>query len=195
MNNEQIQQELTIIKTMINKTRRETAESGHFFISIGISSICAVFIINFLEKSELHYLIIPFLAILVIINGIIGLLTIGNKAKKQRVESYSKTICYSIWIACVVPTVMVLFLFPLLKLYSWELTSVFISMIIGIAIFTTGVIFESRFITLSSFAWWLGAVAMAFIENIPRMWIMITIIFIGWVVPGIFLNKKYRDRS
>jgi len=195
MNNQQIQQELSIIKSMIQKTRRETAESGHFFIAIGISSIVTVFIVNLLERTELHYLIIPFLTIVLIVNGIIGFLTVGNRSKKQRVESYPKTICYSIWFACSVPTVMILFLFPLLKLYTWELTPIFISLIMGIAIFATGVIFESRFITLSSIAWWLGAVGLAFIENIPRMWIMITIICIGWVIPGILLNKRYRERS
>jgi len=195
MTNNQIQQELSIIKTMIKKTRKETAESGHFLISIGISSMLAVFIINRLEIFGLNILVIPVLILLLMANGIIGYITVGKKTKREKVKSYPKTICYNIWFACVIPTVMIVFLFPLLKFYPWHLTPVFVSMIMGIAVFSTGIIFESKFIIWSSIIWWVGAVVMSFVKDTPRMWIMITIIFIGWVIPGLILNKQYKQRS
>ena len=36
MDNNQIQQDISLIKEMIAKTRRDAADSGHFFIFLGI---------------------------------------------------------------------------------------------------------------------------------------------------------------
>ena len=47
----------------------------------------------------------------------------------------------------------------------------------------------------SSFVWWVGAVAMAVLGDVSQMYIMMVVVFLGWVLPGIFLNRQYRKRS
>jgi hypothetical protein len=115
--------------------------------------------------------------------------------KQERAQSYPKVMCYSVWFACGVPAVIITFLFPILKVYPWNLTPVLTSLIVGIGVFSSGVIFESRPIIWCSIAWWAGAFAMAFVRGTPRMFIMMGVILLGWVLPGLILNREYRNRS
>ena len=55
MNQAQVQQDISIIKEMIEKTRRETAESGFLFIIPGILCVLTVIIMSILERLNLRY--------------------------------------------------------------------------------------------------------------------------------------------
>ncbi|MCJ7812272.1 hypothetical protein MUP95_02995 [bacterium] len=195
MNDQEVQKEIVIIKKMIEKTRRETAESGHFFMAIGIYSIICISAMGTLNFFNLYDLSQAVMIVMLAGDGLIGYITVFRKEKKEKVKSYLKTICYSIWAACAIPTIIIAFLFPYLGVISRSLVGVLSSLIMGIAVFSTGIIFESRIIIWSSLAWWAGALVMAFLKVIPQPFIMVIMIFIGWIMPGIILNKKYRSRS
>lgn len=195
MNHEQIQQDLSIIKDMIEKTKKETADSGYFFIGLGLLSIFSVIIISFLEykrMEHLEHLVVPMFLFMFFASGAIGYFTINRPEKKERVKSYPKTICYSIWFACSVPVVITGFLLPMLKIIPYSLVPVLTTLILGIGVFVTGVIFESRYIYWSSAFWWCGALAMAFVHSYWRALIMVAILMFGWVLPGIILNRQYK---
>ncbi|MBN2029299.1 hypothetical protein JW824_03545 [bacterium] len=194
MKHQEVEQEIAIIKKMIEKTRKETAESGHFFIAIGIFSICCIFLIGVANFYHLIHLELPLLLIMMIGNGLIGYITVFRREKKKKVHSYLKTICYSIWAACAVPAIITFFL-PYFGVIPGNLVGVFSTLIMGIAVFSTGVIFESKFIVWSSFVWWGGAMVMAFMKVIPQSFVMVAVIFVGWVMPGIILNRRYRNGS
>lgn len=195
MDHYQIKQEISIIKEMIEKTKRETAESGHFFIAIGVFSIIATFAIGMLEFFNLNHLVLPTMITMFFVNGVIGYITISRAERKERVKSYHKTLLYNVLFSCTLPAIMIIFLFPLLKVYPWNLVPVLTSVIIGIIIYVTGVILESRFFLWSSTLWWAGAFIMAFVRGTPRVFIMMAIMFFGWVLPGFILNKQYKNRS
>lgn len=197
MNHNQVQQEISIIKEMIEKTRRETAESGHFFIIVGILSIISTIVIGFLEINRLNHFVLPTLIIFVVIMVIAGFIIGYKDEKKEKVKTYAKTIFGNLWLACGIPGLMVLFLFPLLKVYPWQLVPVLASLIMGIGLFTTGAIYDLRFIQWCSVAWWVGAFMMAILEGhrFPKLSIMITCLIIGFILPGYILNKKYKNRS
>lgn len=190
MNHDQIQQEISIIKSMIEKTRKETAESGHLFIFMGIAAAIFVLIISLLEIYRMSQLVLPAMIVLTIINGIIGYLVVAKAAEK--VKSYPKTVVTSLWAICGLTLLMMTFLFPFLKVYSFSALGTLVSMVLGIAVFMTGVIYEMRFIIWFSLTWWLGALLMALIESKFRFLIMIATIIIGWILPGIILNKRLK---
>ena len=195
MTNEDIKQNLAIIKDMVAKARRETAESGQFFIWLGVFSLFVVVIINRLEVWGHDRYVLPVLLATLVVCGLIGYFTVNRKARKQKAESYPKTVCYSVWFACSIPVCIVMFVFPLLDVYSWNLTPVLSTLILGIAVFSTGVVFESTAIVWCSTAWWAGAVAMVFVTGSPRVFIMMGIILLGWILPGLILNRRYKNRS
>lgn len=193
MNHDQIQQEISIIKSMIEKTRRETAESGHLFIFMGIAAAIFVVVISILEIYKFTHLVIPAMIILTVLNGFVGYIVVSKPAKEEKVTSYPKVVVLSLWVICGVTLLMITFLFPFLKVYSFSALGTLASLILGIAVFMTGVIYEMRFVVWYSSAWWIGAILMAISSGSYRFLIMIAVILIGWVLPGFIINKKYKN--
>ncbi len=194
MEHDQILQEISIIKKMIEKTRRETAESGHFFIFIGIIGAITTFVIGILELNRLNQYLLPVLAIMAVVSAITGYVTLSPKAGKEKVKTYAKTIFFNIWLACAIPGLIILLL-PLAGVYPFHLVPALASLIMGIGLFTTGAVYEVRFIQWSSLAWWLGAGVLAYVESPFRFIVMIGIILIGFVLPGLVFNKHYKSRN
>ncbi|MCI0512769.1 hypothetical protein L0128_06125 [candidate division KSB1 bacterium] len=195
MTPEQMQQEITTIKNMIDKTRRETAESGRLFIFLGIGAVLFVLIISLLEIYQLFNWVLPTMIGLTILNGFIGYLVVGREVKREKVTAYPKTIVLSMMMICGFTVLLLTFLFPFLKVYSWHALPILVCLIFGIAVFMTGMIYELRFIQWFSLSWWAGAILMALYDGEFRFLIMIGTIIFGWIVPGLILNQKYKNRS
>ena len=195
MDTNQIQQDISIIKEMIEKTRKTTAESGHLLLYIGILSALATIVIGILEIYELNQFVMPVVIIITVVNAFIGYVIAAKEGKNEKVKTYPKTIFWHIWMACGLAAVLIVFLFPFLDLYPFHAVPVLTSLVMGIALFITGTIFELKYIQWSSLAWWLGACLMAISEGPYKFVIMVTIILIGWIVPGFLLNKQYKKRS
>ena len=195
MDTNQMQQEISIIKEMIEKTRRTTAESGHLLIFIGVFSALATLVIGMLEIYELNQFVMPAIIIMAIVNAFIGYVIAAKEGKNEKIKTYLKTIFWNIWMVCGLTAVLIVFLFPYLNLYPFKAVPVLVSMVMGIALFTTGTIFELRFVQWSSLAWWVGACIMAIIESPYKFIIMVVIILFGWILPGFLLNKQYKIRS
>jgi hypothetical protein len=194
MTGDQVQEQLSIIREMVEKGRRETAESGAFLIWLGVIGILTVFAIRGLELSGLSHLTIPFLAVVLVVNGVVGYLTVSRRQKRAGARSYVATICYKVWFACGVSIVLVAFLLPALGAYPWSLVPVLAALFMGIGVFSTGAIFEVPAITWSSLAWWGGAVAMAIIDGPARAIVMAAAILLGMILPGAILNRRYRGQ-
>jgi len=195
MNHDQIQQEISIIKSMIEKTRRETAESGHFLILIGIVSVIGTFAIGMFKIFNLNYMDLPVMILMLVINGLIGYFVVAREEQKEKVKTYTKSMLYQVWFGCGIAAIMILFLFPLTKVYSFQLVPVLVSMIMGIMIFSAGVIYELRYIQWCSIVWWGGACLMAYIESQYKFLIMIGIIILGFILPGVIFNRQYKNGS
>ncbi len=194
MTPERIEGEILMIKEMIAKSRREAAESGHFFVGIGLLGIVATPLIGLLESTHQNRFVLPVFVLMAILAGAIGYWTLAKPAEKERVRSYPKTVCRQILFACGIPGLAILFLFPLLRVYPWDLVPVLISLIMGIMVYSAGAVFEIRSIQWCGAFWWVGAISMALLEG--HQWIRISImnlsVFAGFVLPGLILNRKYR---
>jgi hypothetical protein len=192
MTQNQIQQEITIIKQMIAKTRRATAQSGLIFIIPGIILILMVTAIHIFEYLQLYHLVIPTVIISVtivaLVSFIIGLTVTG----KQKVETYVNHLFGQIWIACGIGCIITGFLFPIFKMYNWNLIALVCWPAIGIGFYLTGVIFEIQFVKWAGIIWWIGALIMAFIPGQLRFIVVILTILIAYILPGLILNRKYK---
>jgi hypothetical protein len=195
MNPEQIQQEISMIKEMIEKTRKETAESGHFLIFMGIAAVFFVLIVSLLEIFHLHAMVLPTMIILTLINAVIGGIIVNRGEKQEKVKSYPRTLVLTIWFISSMALVLYTFVFPFLNVFTFAALPVLVSVTAGIAMFMTGVIYELAYIRWLSAAWWISAVLTALTQNKYRFLIIIAAIIIGWILPGIILNRQYKNRS
>ncbi len=188
-----MQQDIEIIKQMIEKTRLATAETGWLLILIGILSAVATLIIGLLELYGFHHLVMPVVIGLALINAGIGYAVGLRESKKNGVKTYAKNIFWNLWMACGLGALLIVFLFPQIGLYQLKSVPALVSLIMGIAVFVTGTVFELRLIQLGSLAWWIGACVMAIIPGLYTFWVMVVVIILGWIVPGLILNKQYND--
>ncbi|MBN2355278.1 hypothetical protein JXO59_04155 [candidate division KSB1 bacterium] len=195
MNQLKIEQEISIIKIMIEKTRRETAESGVFFIALGFLTAITTFAMGMLDLYHIHHLNLAILIGLTVVNGIIAFLIIQRESKTARVKSYAKTLFYSTWFAIAVPLILITFVLPFINVIPAQAIPVLAALLIGAAFFISGVIYEMKFLIWCSLAWWTGACLMAVIDSPYRFLILVAVILIGWVTPGFILNYKYKNRS
>jgi len=194
MNNLELQQEISIIRKMIEKTRQETAESGHLFITLGIVWVLVTAAIGFLEVNAFYHLIWPVLIAALILTVVIGLMIGLHEGKKERVQSYARKIFASVWLAVAVTAILVSFVFPFTHVYDNHLVPVFVSPVLGIGFFLTGIIYESKVILYCSLSWWIGSALMAYLDGYARLYIMIGILIIGYILPGIVLNFRYKKK-
>ncbi len=192
MNQATAQQQLDVIRAMVDRSRRETAESGHFFIWIGVLSTLGVFVIRMLEVTGRGAAIIPTLAALTVGNGILAYVAIVRGRRNAGARSYASRVCYSVWLACGIAAILAALLLPLLGAVPWNLVPVLVALIIGVGVFSTGVILESGSLLWGSLAWWASAIAMAMIRGGDRAYIMAAAIVLGWILPGVALNRTYR---
>ena len=109
-------------------------------------------------------------------------------------QSYPCKIFDARGIAVAISTILVAFVFPITGFYQPDPVPVFVSPFLGIGFFLTGVIYESKLIRYCSFSWWIGAVLMAYLGGCIRLYIMIAIMIIGYIVPGILLNAQYKQK-
>jgi hypothetical protein len=190
MNPEEIRQELAVIRSMIERTRRQTAESGTLFIFMGIASSVFVLAVSLLEMSGWFRLVMPVMIGLTAVNGIAGCLLIGRAIRRSSVTTYSGRVLISMWVACSAAILLMTFALPFMGVYPGSTIGILAAMVFGIGMFMTGVICEMPRIARVSLVWPAAALAMALIRSPWRIGVMIAAIIAGFILPGIWLNGQ-----
>lgn len=187
----EVQNEIAIIKAMIAKTRRETAESGLIYITLGILWVLVTVAVGVFELTALYQAIWPTTIAGAVLTVMVAVLIAYRESHKERVKSYSRVLFAQLWIACAIPAILVAFLFPLTGIYSPHLIPPLVTAVLGIAFYMTGVIYESRLIQICAFSWWIGAVVMAYTTGPVKFAMMTLIMLVGYILPGIILHREY----
>jgi len=191
----QLEQDLSIIKNMIEKTRRETAESGYLFIIPGILCILTVISMSLLNDFGLSHLARPIFLSLIGFIVLSSLLIGTHEGRKVRVQTYAKTIFAQVWIAVGVVCLLTGFLLPLLNVFPWSLQPIVPFFVLGIGIYLTGVIYEIRAIQWCGLVWWIGSFILPFVTGPMRVFLIVSIFTLGYILPGIILGRQSKNRS
>ncbi|MFQ6070848.1 MAG: hypothetical protein ACE5LC_10050 [Candidatus Aminicenantales bacterium] len=188
-------EEIRIIREMIEKTKKITAGSWMYLLVWGIVAILAVitmYILVYFEKYSWIWLDW-------IVFVLIGIVFTLFYSRRQNLSLYSKTYAHiasaHISIACGISFILVGFVFPGLKLYSWGLIPVFISLVAGILIFTMGGIFEWKLLKFCGLIWWAGSLAMVLIHENYRALLFIPLILMGYIFPALLLRSMYQKEK
>ena len=190
MQGRQIQEDLDLIKQMIEKTRRDAAQSGHYFIYMGLISLVGTVVLAILENRDLGQWVLPILILTAVANAVMGYRIAATE--NQHVRTYTKTVFWHVWMACGFTALVMVFVFPAVDLYPFTAVPVLVSMLMGIGLFVSGVLLELRFLKWSSAAWWIGACLMAMVPGSYGFTIMVVVILLGWILPGYLLNRQKR---
>ena len=194
MNNLQAKEEIRFIKEMIEKTKRDTAESWIFFFIWGVVIILAIignYVLVFIEKTSWIWLNwIVFMGI-----GVMYAMFYGIRMQKlQGIKTYAQTAVGYLCFACGMAFLLVGFIFPILNVYSYGVITLLISVIAGILVFVIGGIYEWSLLKWCGIIWWLGALGMILVHWHYRALLFIPLIIVGYLVPGFVLRSEYRKR-
>ncbi|MCK4942545.1 MAG: hypothetical protein KAS65_03160 [Candidatus Aminicenantes bacterium] len=192
MNNNQVKDEIRLIREMIEKTKKIHAESWKFFFLWGIVVILGImgmYALVFFKKFNLIWLNwFTFMGIGVIIQ----IFFIVKQEQSQEVKTYAHNAVAHLGFACGMAFMFTGFILPLLKIYSYGVIPIMVSVIAGIIIFTLGGIYEWNFLKWCGVIWWLGALGMVFVHWHYRTLIVAPLIIIGYLVPGFILHARYK---
>jgi hypothetical protein len=192
MGDQQFHEEMSIIRNMIERTRRETFQSGYLFIVPGIIFLVSVIVMGVMEMTGHAQIVrlyswIPFL-IIFIVSLSIGFWE-GAKAKSQP-KTYARSLFVHLWGACAITIISITMVMP-----HMHYTSVAWMFVVGLGFYMTGVIYELRLVQASGVVWWIGAFLLGFVQGNIRLLIWSSMIFLGYVLPGIILNRQYRKQG
>ena len=195
MDEQQARDEIRLIKEMVEKTRKATAESGSLFIFWGfliIVAIIAMYVLAYFHK--FHWIWVNWIACAVIGWGYSALYGIRQE-RTQKTRTYAQMAAKHLSIACGAAYLMAAFVFPLLKLYSYNAIGILVAFISGILIFVMGGIYEWNLLKWCGLLWWLGAVGMTFVPGDYRTLCLIPLIILGYLVPGLILRSRYKKEQ
>lgn len=190
MNPEDIRRELAVIRNMIDRTRKQTAESAPLFIYMGVAGAVFVLAVSWLELKGLFRLVRPVMIGLTVVNAVAGGLIVGRAIRRSGVTTYSGRVLISLWVACSAILLLITFVLPVLGTVPAGAIGVLAAMIFGIGMFMTGVICEMPRISRVSLVWPAAALAMAAVQSPWRIGIMIAAIAAGFILPGIWLGGQ-----
>lgn len=188
-------EQLAIIAEMVEKTRRDTAESGRFFIFTGIVSLAGTIAVGLLESAGIQRLFLPVFILLALINAAIGYLVIAGDQRRHAVKSYAKTVLWQVWLICGLTALLMMFAFPPLNICAVGAVPVLISFVLGIAVYISGIVLALPFLQWSCLAWFGGAIIIAAWPGESVVYIMAAMIILGWITPGLHLNRRFKERS
>ncbi len=189
----EVNDNLNVIKSMIEKTRTDAEESGSIFILWGWLVIAATILTYFFVYKE-WFDRIGYIWFILMSLGVIGMIYIVKKrTKKEKVKSYSSVALTNLWISCGVSFLIISFLGIPLKVVPLESLNIIMAVIAGIGLFTTGGILEWNMLRIGGLIWWVAAIIMMFTHWYFHTLIFAIAIIPGYLVPGYALNRKYKN--
>ena len=195
MNETQVREEIRFIQDMIEQTRKITAGSWMYFLIWGFAAILGIAGMYVLVSLEMYSLIwlnwVGFMSI-----GLVFTMVFSRKQERlQGARTYSQGATAHLAFACGMGFALVGFIFPMLKLYTWEVIPVLIALVAGIFVFSLGGVYDWGLLRWCGVIWWLGAVGMAFIHANYRSLMFVPLILIGYIMPALVLRSMYRKQS
>lgn len=195
MDEQQAREEIRLIKEMVEKTRKATAESGSLFIFWGFLLIVAIIVTYVLAYfHKFHWIWANWIAV-AIIGWVYSALYGIRQERTQKTRTYAQMAAKHLSIACGAAYLLAAFVFPLFKVYSYNAISILVAFISGILIFMLGGIYEWNLLKWCGLLWWLGAVGMTFVPGDYRTLCLIPLIILGYLVPGLILRSRYKKEQ
>jgi hypothetical protein len=195
MNEQEAREEIRIIRSMIDKTRRATAESAAIFIVWGILISVALigsFVLGHFKLYQWEWLNWGGITVIGWIYSVVYGIKRGRTAS---VRTYAQNAGRHLYFACGAGFLLVGLVFPAIGAYSYDAITILISAVTGILFFVMGGIFEWPFLKAIGLGWWLGSVGMSALRPGLRT-LVYTILFIaGYLIPVLILQAKHnRER-
>ena len=195
METTQAELELSLIKKMMEDSRKINLDNGWHFIYWG-SLVTVALLLNYLlivtRFGKPEY--IGWMWFIMMIGGAIAGGFIERKhEKKKKVQTMAGRIIGSLWFASGIAMFMYGFIGSISGGYNPVFICPVISTSLGISYFTSGEIQQIKLLKYIAFGWWIGAVFLFFFPGIHTLLIFAIMMICFQIIPGIILNRKFKS--
>lgn len=186
--------ELSLIKKMMEDSRRLNIDNGIHYIFWGMLVTFAL-LLNYsmlLLKVSGNYIGLAWFILMIAgaaADGFIG----RKQSKSSRVTTFTTRIMGSLWFASGIAMFIYGFLGTVTKAYSPVFICPVISTSLGISYFTSGAIQQIKWLQNISYGWWAGAAFMFVFPSIHTLLVFAVMMICFQVIPGFILNKRSKQ--
>ena len=193
MDSKQAESELALIKQMMVDSRKVVADNGWHYIFWGVV-VTAALIANYimvLQNIPMKYA--GMMWFIAMISAYI-IEAVGSRriSKKSRVKTYAGKLLASLWAASGFSMFMLGFAGTMTGAYNPIYICSLISIVLGVAYFTSGAIQQIKWLQWLSLGWWAGAVFTFVYPSVHTLLIFAVMMICFQVIPGIILYKKWK---
>ena len=193
MNEHTAFEELAYIKKIIQDSRRKVIDNGLGFIIWGILVLLGLLSTYYMLVNKIHLGIPWNWIILVGLGWIYTFYQVIRKVKKQKQpSSFAEKIIGALWFSSGLSMTLFGFIAPASGAVNGVFISPMISVVLGIAYFVSGFIYDYKWISSLAFGWWIGAIVMFFYPGMQVFLIMSLMLILLQIVPGIILYLKFK---
>ncbi len=196
MDTRQAESELALIKQMMLDSRRVIADNGWHYTFWGVVvtiTLTANYIMALqnvpMKNAGLMWFITMVSA--AIIDGIIG----RRESRKRRVKTFAGQLLSSLWLASGISMFMLGFIGTLTGAYNPIYICSLISIVLGVAYFTSGSIQQIKWLKMLSLGWWAGAAYTFVFPSVHTLLIFAIMMVCFQVIPGMILYKRWKNSN
>ncbi len=193
MDETNVEQNLQYIKEMIEKTKNHSASQWQIFLLWGFTLIFAIIGMQTLIFFELFDYIWINWTLLMGAAGAIHRICFKKLKKNNSVTTYTQNSIKTLSIAMGIGYIIVGFIFPLQKVYSYNVIPIMISLLTGLFVFTIGGILEWNYLKWNGVFWFITAIIMVKTPWQFRTSFLIPLILFSYIIPALKLKNNYRN--
>ena len=193
MESKQAEQELSIIKTIMEDSRNIVLNNGwhYIFWAIIVSAALIANYIMLLIKLNGSYIGWMWFA-LMIGAAITASLWERRIDKRRPVKTFAGKMLGSLWFAGGIAMFMFGFIGSISGAYNSIYICPIISTVLGVTFYISGEIQQLKWQKLLSIGWWAGAIVLFMLPSVHTLLIFAIMLIVFQAVPGIILNRKYK---
>lgn len=185
------QESLQLIDQMIKRAKKNASDSSFHFLVWGILVIIASVAQFLMLINGIGYESNWIWAGIVLIGFPITFIYEWKRGKRNKIITYNDRLNPILWLAFGISLVVTIFLSV-----SKQVNPVpFILILVGLATFITGVMIRFKPLIIGGVVFWIFSVFSAFITGYEILLLNAVAIFLGYIIPGILLNRKTNKES
>lgn len=192
MEKQQAELEINMIKKIMEDSRRIVIDDGAGYIVWGFLVIIALLSTYFIVLAKQFNYIVWVWLILMGGGWIYTIFHYRKKETRAKVKTFAGKILGGVWISAGISMTLIGFVGSASGAIGGYAISPLISVILGIAYFTSGIIYMQNWIKYLSIGWWAGAVIMFLWPGVNSFLIFSAMMALLQVLPGIILYSKFK---
>ncbi|HET6990149.1 MAG TPA: hypothetical protein VFJ43_02450 [Bacteroidia bacterium] len=184
---------LTLITSMIRKTKGHLHDNGFYFLLWGwlvfVASVSQYVLLKMDYPEESNYT----WAILMPLGGIISGVRGFREGKKKKVKTYTEELLHSVLFAFIIALFIVLVFMSIHG--GWTLAYPMVMMVYGMWLFISGSVLKFRPLVIGGIINFACSIGGFYIHTYELILLLSFAVLTGYIIPGHLLNAKFKREN